>query len=251
MQEHLVAVLIALLPASLAYWAKLRAESLACRRLILSYLLEIRHTLICTSLTAEKLSKGFDNALEKIFSRYRQDDDDSELNEVLEKVRPIAHKMFNDSICGMVPSFDHAFLSDFDSALKEFRKEQPLLAFQLKGWEKEQAYLQMKQEYANKFRDLDELQDSPPFKQFVEKTLNEDEDKSLIESVRLLDGLIVKIARCSGIVTFGKISYYLYKRPVIAFSVDESEFLNDMAPILDKLDELIEQVMVNNNDKQF
>jgi|TARA_Y100000592_G_C5418386_1_gene291843 hypothetical protein len=249
LQQEILAVLLAVLPASLGYWAKVRTESLACRRLVLSYLLEIRHTLMCTSLTADKLSKGFDSALEKIFAKYRQVDDELIIDEALGKLRPIAYKMFNDTVCGMLPSFDDAFLAEFNSTLREFRKEEPLLAFQLKGWEKEQTYLQIKQDYANTFSNLDEMQGATSFKQFLEKTLTEDEDKSLIESVRLLDGLISKIARSSGILTFVKISFYLYKRPVVAFSVNEADFLNEMSPILDKLDELIEQHLANNHDR--
>lgn len=243
MQEQILAILLAVLPASLGYLAKLSAESLACRRLILSYLLEIRHTLMCTSLTAEKLSKGFDSALEQIFEKYRQHDHESAINEALCVVKPLAYQMFHKTINNYVPKFDDVFIAEFNAALKDFRKEKPLLAFYLVGWEKEQTYLRIKQDYAVQVSGLDELNNSLPLKQFLEKTLTEDEDQSLIESVRLLDSLIFKIARRSGLITLAKISHYLYRRPVVAFSVNDSDLLENMEPILAMIEELVKSLL--------
>lgn len=248
MQEQVLAILLAVLPASLGYWAKLRAQSLACRRMILSYLLEIRHTLICSSLTSVKLSKGFDDAVEKIFAKYRQVGSESEIDEALNAVKPLVYRMFHETITNYVPSFEPSFVSEFCSALKEFRKEQPLLAFQLLGWEKEQAYLRIKQDYANQFINLDALSDVEPLKQFLEKTLTEDEDETLVESIRLLDGLIYKMARCSGLITYVRISYYLFKKPVKAFSVNQPDFLKEMAPILAEVDDLVKGLLVKDSD---
>ncbi|WP_027671684.1 hypothetical protein [Rheinheimera baltica] len=192
MQEQFIALIIAVLPASIAFWVKLRTESLAGRRLVVSYLLQIRHAIICSTLTSEKLLTGFDDVFERLCTKHGLDS--QEHVGTIQKLRSIVASMYEQTVQTLLPDLGNEFWADFEQALKALRKEEPLLAFQFVGWEKDLAFLKINQSYATQFTEMDEIRNVEFVKDILDQHLNQDHGTHYAEITSQLDVLLRAVA---------------------------------------------------------
>lgn len=218
MQEQLIALIIAVLPASIAFWVKLRTESLAGRRLVVSYLLQIRHAIICSTLTSEKLLTGFDDVFERLCTKYGLDA--QEHAGTIQKLRAIVASMYEQTVQTLLPDLGDEFWADFEQALKALRKEEPLLAFQLVGWEKDLAFLKINQSYASQFTEMDEIRNVEFVKDILGQHLNQEHGTQYAEITSQLEVLLRAVAKSAGLWTYVSVILYLRKRPAKVFKFD-------------------------------
>lgn len=226
MQEQLIALIITVLPASIAFWVKLRTESLAGRRLVVSYLLQIRHAIICSTLTSEKLLTGFDDVFGRLCTKYGLDA--QEHVETIQKLKSITASMYDHTVQTLLPDLDEEFWAEFEQALKALRKEEPLLAFQLIGWEKDLAFLKMSQLYAKQFSDMEEIRNFDFVKQLLEQHFSQDHGERFSEMANQFDILLRKVAKSAGPLTYVSIFFYLRKRPANVFKFDDENAFVEM-----------------------
>lgn len=244
LQEQFIALIIAVLPASIAFWVKLRTESLAGRRLVVSYLLQIRHAIICSTLTSEKLLTGFDDVFERLCTKHGLDS--QEHVGTIQKLRSIVASMYEQTVQTLLPDLGNEFWADFEQALKALRKEEPLLAFQLVGWEKDLAFLKINQSYATQFTEMDEIRNVEFVKDILDQHLNQDHGTHYAEITSQLDVLLRAVAKSAGLWTYVSIILYLRKRPAKVFKFEgENAFVeleSELEAMFKKLTEWSNQV---------
>lgn len=218
MQEQLIALIITVLPPSIAFWVKLRTESLAGRRLVVSYLLQIRHAITCSTLTSEKLLTGYEDVFGRLCAKYGLDA--QEHVETIQKLKSLTASMYDHTVQTLLPDLDDEFWAEFEQALKALRKEEPLLAFQLIGWEKDLAFLKMSQLYAKQFSDMEEIRNFDFVKQLLEQHLSQDHGERFSEMAKQFDILLRDVAKSAGLWTYVSIVLYLRKRPAKEFKFE-------------------------------
>ena len=133
---------------------------------MVSYLLQIRHGLICSSFTSNKLLKGFDSVFKRICNTHGLGEYHNQ--DSIQQLRPIVESMYEEVVNNSTPNLDKEFWAEYSEALKALRKEKPFIAFQLLDWENELAYLKMRENYANQFTSAQEIQKVDIVRQLIE-----------------------------------------------------------------------------------
>jgi len=205
MDSKVIAALIGLLGISLGallggvgYYLKSRSERLQTKKLVLFHLLEIRHLLKSSYANPKEITAEYLKCCKSCFLKLGLNDDEDvpkELNELIESHMTNLLKVLS-------PEISIEFINAFENSLQSLCKDDPVLAFQLRGKEKLTEVLTTQDNYIKNFSNLKFLGTSQQENEFVEKQLDNMNNKATKELIRDIDKDISLVSRHCGFFTW-------------------------------------------------
>ncbi|WP_206483421.1 hypothetical protein [Thalassotalea sp. G2M2-11] len=139
----LAGVSVGALLGGIGYYLKSRSERLKAKRTVLFHLLEIRHLLVTSNIDPNDIADKYIEYSEAYFNKIGLPEE--------EKMPAELVNMIKDHLCRIVstqrPKIDEDFIKSYETSLKELCKDEPVLAFRLKGLDNVNSLLDAQEAY--------------------------------------------------------------------------------------------------------
>lgn len=141
----LAGVSVGALLGGIGYYLKSRAERLKAKRTVLFHLLELRHLLVASNIDPNDITDKYIEYSEEYFNKIGLPEE--------EKLPAELTNMIRDHLCRIMstqrPKIDEAFIKSYENSLTELCKDEPVLAFRLKGLDNVNSLLDAQEAYTS------------------------------------------------------------------------------------------------------
>jgi hypothetical protein len=205
MDSKVIAALIGLIGISLGallggvgYYLKSRSERLQAKKLVLFHLLEFRHLLKSSYVDPKEITAEYLKYCTAIFLKLGVNLDD----DVPEELKKLIENHMASLVEAMSPKISPAFIHSFENSLHSLCKDEPVLAFQLRGKEQLTEVLTIQENYIKNFTNSNLFGSYQKDNEVASKQLNDMNNRATKELIKDIDQDISLISRYCGIYTW-------------------------------------------------
>jgi hypothetical protein len=174
----LAGISLGALLSGIGYFMKSRAERLQVKRNVLFHLLEIRFLLVSSYEDPRKITESYIELCKRCFEKAGLGADEGPP----ESLKMLIENHLKNVIEAVKPKIESDFISSYENSLKDLSKDDPVLAYRLRGRENLKEFLQAQDEYISSFEELDLFKENP----FMADVLSDQFDEASRSSMEKL-----------------------------------------------------------------
>ena len=219
--KEILAVAIPAVFGVLGYLYKVWTDKVKSRKLVLFYLLEIHYVLKVIPVSTDGLVERYLEYCKGLL----QDAGfpaDEKYYEMMEQLTPLFSKYFENLFSAIQKSFDVQFQEAFDSSLEALAKDNPVLAYKLKGRQCLEKISQAVKSYSGELKSQPGLTDNRLTGVVVSAELAESANTAYTEILKEINDDILVVARVCGPLTYWNCREAIKKK--VELNDDFSEF---------------------------
>lgn len=228
MDGKVIAALIGLAGISLGallsgvgYFMKSRAERLQIKRNILFHLLEIRFLLVSSYEDPRKITESYIEVCNRFFEKAGMGADEGPP----EPLKMLIENHLKNVIDAVKPKIEVDFISSYESSLKDLSKDDPVLAYRLRGRENLKEFLQVQDKYISSFEELDLFKENPLMADVVSGHFDEASRLSMEKLISEINNDVLLVSRRCGLGHWWNCRKIIRRKlePTSCFDEDELE----------------------------
>lgn len=230
-------ILVVAIPAILGvtgYLYKVWADKVKSRKLVLFYLLEIHYVLKVLPVSTEGLTERYLQHCKGVLKDAGLPIDEN-YDKMMEQLAPIMHVYFENLFSAIPKNLDAKFQESFDSSLEALAKDNPVLAYKLKGRQCLEKISQAVKSYTGDLEVQPGVTDNKLIGSVIKDEIAASANTAYSEILDEVNDDILTVARVCGPLTFWNCRKAIKKK--IELDDDFSEFgLDEMLiPFLNKI----------------
>lgn len=196
----LIGISLGALLAGIGYFLKTRHERLRAKKLVLFHLLEIRHLLKSSYADPKEITSEYITFCKSFFLKIGL----SENEEIPDELKSLIENHMSSLIKTLSPQISVEFINSFENSLQSLCKDDPVLAFQLRGKEQLTKVLTVQENYIKNFNNSGLFIPLEQNNEFMSKELNNMNNKATEELIKDMDKEISLVSKHCGIITWYK-----------------------------------------------
>ncbi|WP_448553331.1 hypothetical protein [Thalassotalea montiporae] len=204
MDSKVIAALIGLAGISLGaflggigYYLKTRAERTKVKKLVLYHLLEIRHFIKVSATNPNAIAQEYF----KLCNKYFKSKGFSDENEIPKEIVKLISGHLQNLFIAQKPKITKEFIELYENSLVELCKDEPVLAYMLKGKENISHLLEAQSLYIENFSEIEMFSSTAELKAFFSKEIDDANFSAISSLIEDLDNEITTVAKKCGIIT--------------------------------------------------
>jgi len=213
----IVGIVLSALLGSVGYFFKVRADRKKSSKNVLYYLLEIRHSLLLNHIDPKEVTKSYLEFLDNWSSK----NSIGQSPTFPEAFTALIQALMQNSFLAQGSIIDEQLINQFHLALIDLSKDDPILAYRIKGKEKLNSLIGLQDQYAEGLKSLPEIAADPAASQFISEQLHIKKSETIDELVSDLNYDIKLVSKKCGLLTYFKSKTILKK--VISRKIDFTE----------------------------
>ncbi|MBL4276335.1 hypothetical protein H8F10_00230 [Vibrio fluvialis] len=222
-------IALGILASGLGYFYKVRSERLKTTKETLYYLLEFRAHFMASSCSPRDLSQEYISICEKFFRK----------KGVVNTAPPpeiiiLINQMFQTVVSSITPNISNEFLIAYETSLKNLSKDNPVLAYKLRGKEAYSDLFDMIRKYNEQLSNLSLVQDDID-PAHLNKQISDTADWGFNEHLGQTDADIARVAKRCDLLTRWEVRKILKKKDKPVHSLNSFEVEAKLELVLENL----------------
>lgn len=191
----LAGISLGALLSGIGYFMKSRAERLQVKRNVLFHLLEIRFLLVSSYEDPRKITESYIELCKRCFEKAGLGADEGPP----ESLKMLIENHLKNVIEAVKPKIESDFISSYENSLKDLSKDDPVLAYLLRGRENLKEFLQAQDEYISSFEELDLFKENPFMADVLSDQFDEASRSSMEKLISEINSDVSLVSRKCGI----------------------------------------------------